>query len=66
MMLVKIDYMLIAVHNFEAAINYYQWVLNTTIDYQNLLTHADVEEVPMKVAERSISFSHLLSPTYPW
>jgi len=60
--LTEIDHVAIAVHDLEAAINYYQRVFGATVDHREVVESDGVEEALLKVAE---SYIQLLTPTRP-
>jgi len=62
MMLTEIDHIAIAVHDLEAAVNYYQRAFGATVNHREIVTRDGVEEVLLKVAE---SYIQLLTPTRP-
>jgi len=62
MMLTEIDHVAIAVHDLEAAVNYYPKAFGATVDHREIVTRDGVEEVLLKVAE---SYIQLLTPTRP-
>ena len=62
MMLTEIDHIAIAVHDLEAAVNYYQRAFGATVNHREMVTRDGVEEVLLKVAE---SYIQLLTPTRP-
>ena len=62
MILTEIDHVAIAVHDLEAAINYYQRVFGATVDHREVVESDGVEEALLKVAE---SYIQLLTPTRP-
>jgi len=61
-MLTEIDHIAIAVHDLEAAVNYYQRAFGATVNHREIVTRDGVEEVLLKVAE---SYIQLLTPTRP-
>lgn len=61
-MLTEIDHIAIAVHDLEAAVNYYQRAFGATVNHREIVTRDGVEEVLLKVAE---SYIQLLAPTRP-
>ena len=62
MILTEIDHVAIAVHDLEAAINYYQRAFGATVDHREVVESDGVEEALLKVAE---SYIQLLTPTRP-
>ena len=60
MILTEIDHVAIAVHDIEAAINYYQRAFGATVDHREVVESDGVEEALLKVAE---SYIQLLTPT---
>lgn len=62
MMLTEIDHVAIAVHDLEAAIDYYQQAFGATVDHREVVERDGVEEALLKVAE---SYIQLLTPTRP-
>ena len=62
MILTEIDHVAIAVHDIEAAINYYQRAFGATVDHREVVESDGVEEALLKVAE---SYIQLLTPTRP-
>jgi methylmalonyl-CoA epimerase len=60
--LTEIDHVAIAVHDLEAAINYYQRAFGATVDHREVVESDGVEEALLKVAE---SYIQLLTPTRP-
>jgi len=60
MMLTEIDHVAIAVHNLEAAVDYYKRAFAATVDHREVIDSDGVEEVLLRVAE---SYIQLLTPT---
>jgi methylmalonyl-CoA/ethylmalonyl-CoA epimerase len=60
MLLTEIDHVAIAVHDLEAAIDYYQRAFGATVDHREVVESDGVEEALLKVAE---SYIQLLTPT---
>jgi methylmalonyl-CoA epimerase len=58
--LTEIDHVAIAVHDLEAAIDYYQRAFGATVDHREVVESDGVEEALLKVAE---SYIQLLTPT---
>ena len=59
-MLTEIDHVAIAVHDLEAAIDYYQRAFGATVDHREVVESDGVEEALLKVAE---SYVQLITPT---
>jgi methylmalonyl-CoA/ethylmalonyl-CoA epimerase len=62
MLLTEIDHVAIAVHDLEAAIDYYQRAFGATVDHREVVERDGVEEALLKVAE---SYIQLMTPTRP-
>ncbi len=60
MLLTEIDHVAIAVHDLEAAIDYYQRAFGATVDHREVVESDGVEEALLKVAE---SYVQLITPT---
>ena len=60
MLLTEIDHVAIAVHDLEAAIDYYQRAFGATVDHREIVESDGVEEALLKVAE---SYIQLITPT---
>lgn len=60
MLLTEIDHVAIAVHDLEAAIDYYHRAFGATVDHREVVESDGVEEALLKVAE---SYIQLLTPT---
>ncbi len=58
--LTEIDHVAIAVHDLEAAIDYYQRAFGATVEHREVVESDGVEEALLKVAE---SYIQLLTPT---
>jgi methylmalonyl-CoA/ethylmalonyl-CoA epimerase len=59
-LLTEIDHVAIAVHDLEAAIQYYADVYGATVDHREIVESDGVEEALLKVAD---SYIQLLTPT---
>ena len=62
MLLTEIDHVAIAVHDLEAAIEYYRAAFGATVDHREVVESDGVEEALLKVAD---SYVQLLTPTRP-
>jgi len=62
MLLTEIDHVAIAVHNLEAAIDYYAAAFGATVHHREVVDSDGVEEALVKVAQ---SYIQLTSPTRP-
>ena len=62
MLLTEIDHVAIAVHDLEAAIEYYRAAFGATVDHREIVESDGVEEALLKVAD---SYVQLLTPTRP-
>ncbi len=62
MLLTEIDHVAIAVHDLDAAIDYYVKAFGATVDHREVVERDGVEEALLKVAE---SYIQLMSPTRP-
>ena len=62
MILTEIDHVAIAVHDLEAALDYYQRAFGATVTHREVVEQDGVEEALLKVAQ---SFVQLLTPTRP-
>ena len=62
MILTEIDHVAIAVHDLEAAIDYYKHVFGATVTHREVVEQDGVEEALLKVAQ---SYVQLLTPTRP-
>lgn len=62
MLLTEIDHVAIAVHDLEAAIDYYKRAFGATVAHREIVEQDGVEEALLKVAE---SYVQLLKPTRP-
>jgi len=60
--LTEIDHVAIAVHDLEAAIDYYQRAFGATVAHREVVEQDGVEEALLNVAQ---SFVQLLTPTRP-
>jgi len=60
MILKEIDHIAIAVHDLEAAVEYYRRAFGATVAHREVVMRDAVEEILMKVAE---SYIQLLTPT---
>ena len=60
MLLTEIDHVAIAVHDLEAAIDYYQQAFGATVAHREVVERDGVEEALLKVAD---SYIQLLTPT---
>jgi methylmalonyl-CoA epimerase len=60
--LTEIDHVAIAVHDLEAAIDYYERAFGATVEHREVVESDGVEEALLKVAE---SYIQLLTPTRP-
>ena len=56
----EIDHIAIAVHDLNAAIDYYRDVFGATVEHREIVHHDGVEEALLKVAE---SYIQLVTPT---
>ena len=56
----EIDHIAIAVHDLDAAIDYYRDVFGATVEHREIVHHDGVEEALLKVAE---SYIQLVTPT---
>ena len=59
-LLTEIDHVAIAVHDLDAAIDYYQRAFGATVEHREVVERDGVEEALLKVAE---SYIQLLTPT---
>ena len=62
MILTEIDHVAIAVHDLEAAIDYYKRAFGATVTHREVVEQDGVEEALLEVAQ---SFVQLLTPTRP-
>ena len=62
MLLTEIDHVAIAVHDLEAAIDYYKRAFGATVTHREIVEQDGVEEALLKVAQ---SYVQLLTPTRP-
>ena len=62
MILTEIDHVAIAVHDLEAAIDYYKHAFGATVTHREVVEQDGVEEALLKVAQ---SYVQLLTPTRP-
>ena len=62
MILTEIDHVAIAVHDLEAAIDYYKRAFGATVTHREVVEQDGVEAALLKVAQ---SFVQLLTPTRP-
>ena len=62
MILTEIDHVAIAVHDLEAAIDYYKRAFGATVTHREVVEQDGVEEALLKVAQ---SYVQLLTPTRP-
>ena len=62
MILTEIDHVAIAVHDLEAAIDYYKRAFGATVAHREVVEQDGVEEALLNVAQ---SFVQLLTPTRP-
>jgi methylmalonyl-CoA epimerase len=60
--LTEIDHVAIAVHDLEAAIDYYKRAFGATVTHREVVEQDGVEEALLEVAQ---SFVQLLTPTRP-
>src|SRR5260221_3550353 len=60
MLLTEIDHVAIAVHDLEAAIDYYRTTFGCDVDHREVVESDGVEEALLKVAD---SYIQLLTPT---
>ena len=60
MLLTEIDHVAIAVHDLEAAIDYYKRAFGATVAHREIVEQDGVEEALLKVAQ---SYVQLLTPT---
>jgi methylmalonyl-CoA epimerase len=60
MLLTEIDHVAIAVHDLEAAIEYYRSTFGCEVDHREIVERDGVEEALLKVAD---SYVQLLTPT---
>ena len=62
MLLTEIDHVAIAVHDLDAAIDYYKRAFGATVTHREIVEQDGVEEALLKVAQ---SYVQLLTPTRP-
>jgi methylmalonyl-CoA epimerase len=60
--LTEIDHVAIAVHDLEAAVDYYERAFGATVEHREVVERDGVEEALLRVAE---SYVQLLTPTRP-
>lgn len=60
MLLTEIDHVAIAVHDLEAAVDYYRRAFGAEVEHREVVERDGVEEALLKVAE---SYIQLLTPT---